>query len=100
MNPLKTWIVESREQQRLAPERYLAHYPEIEFVGACHVRMTRELRDIIRHRCGQYDMSFPTGHYCGKMFLRGNYLCWFGISRQQPMESTQLNYREIILVDG
>jgi hypothetical protein len=98
MNPLKAWILESREEQRRAPKRYLANYPEIGFVGD-KVMMTKETLATIELHCGRYETSFPTGQYCGKMFLRGKYLCWYGISKQNPMKLVQMNYREIIILD-
>lgn len=98
MNPLKAWMVESRAEQKRVPKRYLANYPEIEFVGN-RVRMTRALRDTIEQNCGRYEHSFPTGQYCGKMFLRGKYLCWYGIDKHNPMKMVALNFREIILAD-
>lgn len=100
LNPLKAWIVESREMQQRDPKRYLAYYPELDFVGRDAVKMTRETFEAIEQNCDRYDGVLPTGQYCGKMFLRGRFLCWYGISRSNPMQLIQINFREIILIDG
>jgi hypothetical protein len=98
MNPLKAWVKESREQQRRAPGRYLASYPEL-VMDEKMVMMTQETLDRIERNCGRYDGTFPTGEYCGKMFLRGDYLWWFGISKEKPMTRIAWNSRKIIVVE-
>lgn len=98
MNPLKQWIVESRAEQRRNPDRYIANYPELIFDDTS-VMMNKETLEKIERHCGRYDGCMPTGDFCGKMFLRGSGLCWFGISKENPMQMTQINYREVVLVD-
>lgn len=97
MNGLKEWVVSSREQQRRAPERYLAHYPEL-VMDDRNVLMSKDLLEQIEAKCGRYDGTIPTGGYLGKMFLRGPYLMWFGIDRENPMTHSVLKSRYVILV--
>lgn len=102
MNPLKAWVVESRAQQRRYPEMYLAAYPELIF-DETSVMMTQETQARIKHHCGRYDGCYPTGEYCGKIFLRGVNLCWFGIdttNQHTAMTMVKINYREIVIVDA
>lgn len=98
-NPLKDWIKASREEQRRAPKRYLAGYTpdELQLVGHDEVHMTQETYYQIERECGRYDGTLPTGEYCGKMFLRGRWLCWYGIDRVRPMELIRLNYRKVVI---
>lgn len=97
-NPLKAWVVKSREQQRRAPERYLSYYPELIF-DETSVLMTRETFEKIERNCGRYDGTTPTGEYCGKMFIRGSRLVWFGICKEKPMTNIQWNWREIVITN-
>lgn len=99
MNPLKNWIKQSREQQRRAPERYLESYPEL-VMDDKTVLMTQATLDKIERNCGRYDGTFPTGEYCGKMFLRGPYLFWIGISKDKPMTHVSWNNRKIVVVEA
>lgn len=97
MNALKAWVIESRKQQRRAPERYLASYPEL-VMDEKSVMMTQETLDRIKRDCGRYDGTWPTGEYLGKMFLRGRHLFWIGISKENPMTHIAWNSREIVVV--
>lgn len=97
MNALKKWVQESREQQRRAPERYLASYPEL-VMDEESVMMTQETLERIERGCGRYDGCVPTGQYLGKMFLRGESLCWFGISKEKPMTHVAWKSRKIVVV--
>lgn len=97
MNPLKVWVIASREQERRAPERYLRYYPEL-IMDDTHVLMSKEVLGRIERNCGRYDGTLPTGEYLGKMFVRGNHLCWFGISKERPMTHADYKSREIVLI--
>lgn len=88
----------SREQQRRHPERYLAHWAPKLFMDETHVLMTQEQLDIIKNECGRYDGTLPTGEYLGKMFLRGECLCWFSISKAKPMTHVAIQCRTIEIV--
>lgn len=98
MNDLKKWVQASREQEHRSPERYLNYYPEL-VCDDTHVLMTKETLDKINRNCGRYDGTLPTGHYLGKMFLRGDSLVWIGIHKQMAMTHSVFNSREIKLVD-
>lgn len=97
MNALKRWVKESREQQRRAPERYLASYPEL-VMDETTVMMTRETLERLERNCGRYEGTWPTGEYLGKMWLRGNHLWWFGICKAKPMTHISWNSRKIVVV--
>ena len=97
MNALKRWVKDSREQQRRAPERYLASYPEL-IMDETTVMMTQETFERIERNCGRYEGTWPTGEYLGKMFLRGTYLWWFGISKEKPMTHISWKSRRIVVV--
>lgn len=97
MNPLKLWIQNSREQEQHAPERYLSRYVGRMTCDTQHVWMTQELYEEIVRNCGRYDGTFPTGEYCGKMFVRRGMLMWFGISKHDPMTHVGINAREILI---
>lgn len=98
MNALSDWVRRSREEQRRAPERYLANYPEL-VMDSKRVIMSKETFDKIRHHCGRYDGTYPTGAYLGKMFLRGECLCWFTFSKSKPMTNTGVEFRTIEIVE-
>jgi hypothetical protein len=98
MNGLKEWVVRSREQQRRAPERYLASYPNLR-MDDTHVLMTEELLEKITRACGRYDATIPTGAYLGKMFVRGGCLCWFSIDTHNPMTHYVIQCRTIQMVE-
>ena len=95
----KNWIRASREQERRRPERYLSHYSDTVTCDDEYAWMTQETLDKIKRHCGQYNLTFPTGDYCGKMFLQDHYLVWYGISKENPRSYVKLNYREIRLID-
>lgn len=97
MNALQRWVKESREQQRRAPERYLASYPEL-VMDETTVMMTSDTLERIARNCGRYDGCWPTGEYLGKMFLRGPYLFWIGICKEKPMTHISWNSRRIVVV--
>lgn len=99
MNALKAWVTKSREEQRRAPERYIASYPNL-FMDETHVLMTREEFERLERNLGRYEGTWPTGEYLGKMFLRGNHLYWFTISKTKPMTHTALQSREIQIVEN
>lgn len=97
MNQLKAWIQESRKQERRAPERYLSHYEGRMTCDDKHVWMTQDVYEEIVRNCGRYDGTLPTGEYCGKMFMRGPHLMWFGISGKDPMTNVGINAREVLI---
>lgn len=97
MNALREWIRTSREEQRRSPERYLASYPEL-VMDDKEVMMTQETLDRIERDCGRYDGTLPTGEYLGKMFLRGECLCWIGISKENPQTHISWKSRKIVVV--
>lgn len=96
-NPLKEWIVQSREMQRRFPGQYLASYAGELGFDERHVWMTQEIYETILRNCGRYDATVPTGQYCGKMFIRGQKLVWFGIDKENPMTRVKWNTREILI---
>lgn len=98
MNGFKNWVVRSREQQKKSPERYLGSYPEL-VMDEMYVLMTPGLRKEIKSACGQYDGTIPSGVYLGKMFLRGDCLCWFGICKERPMTDSTIQFRVIQMVE-
>lgn len=97
MNARKAWVTESRKKQARAPERYLASYPEL-VMDEDTVLMTQTTFDKIKHHCGTYDGTWPSGEYLGKMFLRHGRLFWIGISKEHPMTHIAWNSREIVVV--
>lgn len=96
-NPLKAWIVKSREEQRHAREMYLADYPEL-VCDDTHVMMSQATFDKIKRNCGTYDGTLPTGQFCGKMFLRHGELWWIGISKDKPMTHICWKSRKILIL--
>lgn len=99
MNGLKAWVYWSREQQRRHPERYLAYWAPKLWMDETHVRMTSAQLYAIKNECGRYDGTLPTGEYLGKMFLRGESLCWFSISKDKPMTHVHIQCRTIEIVE-
>lgn len=97
-NSLQKWIRKSRAEARLVPKRYLSGYPDLVF-DEHHVWMTEETHATIVRNCGTYDGGLPTTKLCGKMFLSRGQLMWFGIDKEDPMNSIAINSR-IILIKG
>lgn len=97
-NPLKDWVTKSRKEAQYAPQLYLRFYPEL-VIGPRAVLMTKECYERIKHNCGVYNGSIPTGQYLGKMFLRNGALCWFGIDKEHPMTHVMIQCRAIIFKD-
>jgi hypothetical protein len=95
----KKWISDSREQQRRHPERYVAFWASELTCDDTHVLMTRDQHETIRRECGAYEGTLPTGQYLGKMFLRGGCLCWFAISKDNPLTHVAIQARTIQIVD-
>lgn len=96
-NPLQRWIRKSREQERRHPASYLTAYADDLKFDDSHVWMSQETYDAIERNCGRYNGTIPTGQFCGKMFLRGTRLAWFGIDRENPMDHVKINFREILI---
>lgn len=100
-NPLKRWIKLSREEERLAPERYLSYYLDRVTCDDDHAWMTQNTYEEMIRNCGQYDGTMPTGQFCGKIFMRRmlgvQHLVWFGIARKDPMNNVQFNTRQILI---
>lgn len=99
MNPLKAWVMESREEARRNPERYISHYTHLIYDDTS-VMMTQAQYDTLLHNVGKYDGCLPTGQYVGKVYLRGSYFCWMGISKHSPMTTVAHHSREIIIIEG
>lgn len=98
MNGLKNWVKRSREQAQRHPERYISswlHLPR----DTERVFMTSRQLEEIKRDCGRYDGTLPTGVYLGKMFLRGECLCWYSISKIDPMNNCDIQSRIIQIVD-
>jgi len=91
-------VIKSREEQRRAPERYLASYPDLT-MDEDSVLLTEDQFEKIKRHCGRYDGCFPTGVYLGKMFLRGECLCWFAIAKVKPLTDYSIEVRRIELVE-
>lgn len=98
-NPLKDWIVRSREEERLAPERYLPHYADRVTCDEKYAHMMRNTYDEMKRNCGEYNGTMPTGMFCGKIFLRQGFVVWFGIDKTNPMSNIKINFREIRIID-
>jgi hypothetical protein len=96
-NGFKKWVTKSREEQRHAPERYLGSYPNL-VMDENTVWMTSELLNRFESVCGRYDITFPTGKFLGKMFLQGEYLCWYGIDKENPHTHCLTHMRKIVVV--
>jgi hypothetical protein len=95
----KEWVRDSREQQRRAPERYLAFYPEL-VMDDKSVLLTQETLDKIERNCGRYDGCLPTGQILGKMFLRGELSSYGSESRKEdPQNGVSINFRRIVVVE-
>lgn len=99
MNELKKWVLRSREEQRRHPARYLANHPEL-WTTASHVVLTKAQVETLERECGRYDATIPTGQFLGKLFLRGNCVCWFGIAPEAPMTCFRLRYKTIALKES
>lgn len=98
VNGLKNWVIRSREEQRKAPERYLASYPDL-VMDETRVLLTKEQLEKIDRYCGRYESTFPTGVFLGRMFIRGDLLCWFGIDKNNPMTNSAIKFRLIEVID-
>lgn len=98
-NALKSWIRFSREQERRSPERYISYYVDRVNCDDTFARMTQETYDEIESNCGRYDGTTPTGEYCGKMFVRGDRLVWYGISKANPLTHVAWNVRKVLITD-
>lgn len=99
MNKLQKWIHASRQEEAAEPKRYLRHYVNDVLCDDQRVYMTQATLSEMLHHCGNYDWGVPTGTYCGKIFLQGNYLKWFGISKDDPMHKYTIRVREIVICD-
>jgi hypothetical protein len=99
VNELQKWIRASRREEAAAPKRYLRHYVDDVLCDDHRVYMTQPTLSKMLHHCGNYDWGVPTGVYCGKIFLQGNYLKWFGISKDDPMHKYTIHTREIVICD-
>lgn len=97
MSRFQEWVRESRTQQARAPQRYLASYPDL-VIDDQSVLMSKEVFERIERNCGRYDGTLPTGEFLGKMFVRGNYLCWYGIAPGNPEAFMAINSRRILIV--
>jgi hypothetical protein len=96
-NLLKEWIQKSREEQRKAPSRYLASYPMLVMDDESVMMSAKELESIA-YACGRYEGTLPTGVFLGKMFIRGEYLCWYGINKNAPMTTYAIKSRKILVM--
>lgn len=97
MTYLQSWIRKSREEQALAPDRYLISYPQLR-CDKEHVYLTVDTLVAIEANCGRYDHTFPTGEYLGKMFLRGQSLMWYGLHPTKARTHKVVNARKIALM--
>lgn len=97
MTGLRDWVERSREQERRTPERYLSSYPQL-VVDDETVLMSQGDLDRIERACGHYEGTLPTGVYLGKMWLRFDHLCWWGIDKRDPHKNAVAKSRRIEIV--